>query len=193
LTWGGVVFKFSGGLNFLSKKYKVPIEKVTETFLKYDNQVCLGLVTPQKYWNLFKQDLNIKDQDEINFLDLWVRFFSPIKQTHFLIKDLSQKYEISILTNIYEGTFEKALGTNIPDIKYKAIIKSCEVGLVKPDPRIFKYTVKKLSTSSSDILFIDDGEQNVKQAVSLGWNVVLFNPTKPKKSVQEIYKKLKVK
>ena len=57
---------------------------------------------------------------------------------------------------------------------FEAIVISGEVGLVKPDPRIFQTFLTRVGRAPGECLFIDDGERNVAVARSLGFDVIRF-------------------
>ena len=60
---------------------------------------------------------------------------------------------------------------------FDAIIISCEVGHVKPEPVIYQATLDQLQLNPEDAVFIDDQEKNVKGAQAIGMRAILFNNT----------------
>ena len=63
------------------------------------------------------------------------------------------------------------------------VFVSYNMGLLKPDVKIYQTMAKKLKTSYEKILFIDDKEINIRAAQSLGINGIIF---KPETILQEI-------
>ena len=53
---------------------------------------------------------------------------------------------------------------------------SHELGLAKPDPRIFKEVEQRIGIDGNSILYFDDLLPNVEAARVLGWNSVLIDP-----------------
>ena len=53
-------------------------------------------------------------------------------------------------------------------------ILSHEVHLTKPDPVIFQIAIDKSGCQPNEILFIDDGLNNVRAASELGINTIRF-------------------
>jgi putative hydrolase of the HAD superfamily len=51
---------------------------------------------------------------------------------------------------------------------FDEFILSHEIQMTKPDPNIFKYAIKKEGCKPQEILFIDDGMNNVRAASELG-------------------------
>ena len=57
---------------------------------------------------------------------------------------------------------------------FEGIVVSGEIGLVKPDPMVYRYCVSLFGLEPSTTVFIDDSEQNVAAAVSEGLIGVRF-------------------
>ena len=57
-------------------------------------------------------------------------------------------------------------------------IFSSEVGLRKPDPRIFYLILDQLGMLPNESIFIDDFQQNIDAAFQIGMNAILFTNTK---------------
>lgn len=59
--------------------------------------------------------------------------------------------------------------------RFRHIVVSGQIGLVKPDPAIFHYTRAKMGDPAPDeIFFIDDAPRNVATAEALGYRTHLF-------------------
>jgi 2-haloacid dehalogenase len=59
--------------------------------------------------------------------------------------------------------------------RFRQTIVSGEIKLIKPDPRIFHYTLAKMGgPSPDDVLFIDDSARNIATADALGFRTHLF-------------------
>lgn len=172
---GGVVFSFSGGLEAIANKIGRPIEDVTAYWKSQDDEICRGELQPQQFWNNMISQFHY-DGPKLNFLEFWVSHFQPIRKTHEAMRVLQSKsVQIGILTNIYPGAFERALNTGaIPNLCYHAVVKSCEIGIVKPDRKIFEFALSQTALSPCQVIFIDDREENIKVAKKLNWNTLLF-------------------
>jgi len=61
------------------------------------------------------------------------------------------------------------------DIKgFRPVIISCDVGVRKPNPGIYKLLLKKLRLPAKKVLFIDNREWNLRHARELGIKTILF-------------------
>jgi 2-haloacid dehalogenase len=61
---------------------------------------------------------------------------------------------------------------------FQGIVISGEVGMVKPDPRIFQALLVKVNRPAGECLLIDDSLDNIAAAQALGFQTIHFhNPT----------------
>jgi putative hydrolase of the HAD superfamily len=57
---------------------------------------------------------------------------------------------------------------------FQVIVDSCEVGMRKPDPRIYELTCEQLGVAPTAAVFIDDNVDNIDAANALGIETVHF-------------------
>lgn len=187
---GGVLFNWKKGLVSLAKHCNVSHKKILQVFEKYDDDFCRGKASKTEYWKFYKKELHTNIEIK-NYIKWWTDQFIIIPESHELLTQLSKKYKIGILTNIYKGAFEENVRKNqIPKIKYSAIIKSCDLSQIKPDKDFFLYAQKETRLNSNEIFFIDDKKINILAAKKLGWEAELFNESNIKESVDRIKSKL---
>ncbi|MGH7349624.1 MAG: HAD family hydrolase [Candidatus Rokuibacteriota bacterium] len=60
------------------------------------------------------------------------------------------------------------------EARFDAVVISCEVGLAKPDPRIFRLCLERLALPAATALFVDDRADNVEAAARLGLQTFQF-------------------
>ncbi len=81
-------------------------------------------------------------------------------------------YRTAILTNNVKewGSFWKE---SIPLDLFDLVVDSCEVGLRKPDPAIFRLTCDRLGVAPEAAVFLDDTRRHVEAARQVGLHGVL--------------------
>ncbi len=67
---------------------------------------------------------------------------------------------------------------------------SCEVGVCKPAPEIYRDCLDKLGAQPSEALFLDDRESNVRAAEALGLHAILFKDASS--AAQEIERRFSI-
>jgi len=68
---------------------------------------------------------------------------------------------------------------------FKEIFTVSKIGISKTDTNSYQHISNKLGTSSEEILFIDDTEENIQTATKAGWNTILY------KSNLDLFQRLK--
>ena len=92
------------------------------------------------------------------------------------IRIKSEVHRSFILSNAWLDA--RKLFNSIPELKiFEEMIISAEVGMAKPDDRIFLYACDKIGVVASQIVFVDDRAENVEAAITLGMNGIVFEST----------------
>jgi epoxide hydrolase-like predicted phosphatase len=76
-----------------------------------------------------------------------------------------------LLSNSWGGSYPHEL---FPDM-FDAVVISAEVGMRKPEPRIFLHAAELLGLTPAECVFIDDIEANITAAEQLGFTGVLHS------------------
>jgi len=84
----------------------------------------------------------------------------------------AEGYRTAILTNnIREwGRFWKG---SIPLELFDVVVDSCDVGIRKPDPAIFRLTCERLGVAPEAAIFLDDTRRHVEAARQVGLQAIL--------------------
>lgn len=107
----------------------------------------------------------------------------PVHRLAFL-KELRKDYRVFLLSNInhthmtyIHAYLRTSLGVSDWDTGYfDTIYYSHQMGMRKPDARIYTHVLNSEHLVPSETLFIDDNEQNVAAANTVGIRAVLHNP-----------------
>jgi len=91
----------------------------------------------------------------------WIRSQKPKRKTFALTNNtvalnglLREKFKIG---DLFDGVFNSA-----------------EIGLAKPDPKLFQYILGRMNISAEECLFIDDNSKNTDAAAVLGFKIIIF-------------------
>lgn len=85
----------------------------------------------------------------------------------------------AMLTNMSREIADRIRAHRPLDAWFDAVIVSAEVGLVKPDERIYALCLARLDAAPPQALFVDDRPENVAAAARLGMRTVYFAGTDP--------------
>jgi len=83
-------------------------------------------------------------------------------------------YRTAILTNNVRewGRYWKG---SIPLALFDVVVDSCDVGLRKPDPAIYRLTCERLGVAPEAAVFLDDTRRHVESARQLGLQAILVH------------------
>jgi putative hydrolase of the HAD superfamily len=99
------------------------------------------------------------------------------KGLKFVKKCKENGHKIFILSN-WDRESYLLLTKTYPELfslfEEKNIVFSGQIGLIKPDPKIYEYIVKKNNLNPKECIFFDDQEVNVKSANQFGIYSVLY-------------------
>lgn len=99
-----------------------------------------------------------------------------------LLLRLRERYKVYMLSNTNDIMFRYIVGRwfssdgHIPEDYFDRLFLSFQMGVVKPDPEIFRMMSRQAGFDPADTLFIDDGPANIEAAARLGYQTYLAHP-----------------
>lgn len=97
----------------------------------------------------------------------------PNQEVFDYIRELKPKYKIGILSNVMRASLEQKVPQDLLGL-FDVMILSGEVGLLKPDPAIFRLAIDRLGLKPEEIVFTDDHEEYLDGAKAVGLRTILF-------------------
>jgi putative hydrolase of the HAD superfamily len=104
------------------------------------------------------------------------------------LRGLRPEHKVCLVSNAWSGLRAFIARNKFTDV-FDHMVISAEVGVMKPDPRIYLLALEELSASPAESVFIDDVLANVKAARSVGMAGIHF--TQPEKALEELKHLLK--
>jgi len=141
---------------------------------EFNDRVDLGEFSQEDFWHKLLDHLGLP-QDKIALIDdFFYRDFYIDQDLLQKIRDYHKKYKTALLSN-YSDRLRPLLEThwNV-DGAFDEIIISWEVKMIKPDPRIFDLTLKRLEVDKEEAVLIDDRIVNIQGAQKYGLHTVYF-------------------
>jgi len=150
------------------------VKKISE---KLREDFFTGRIDTREYFVLLTKDLGVEAEPNELMLT-WKRCFiaksDVIVGVDRIISRLKEDgYKVSILSNAEPFLAE----VNMRRGRYEgfdSVILSYQVGLKKPDERIFKLAAEKLGLSAKECIFIDDRRMNVNASRRVGMAGIQF-------------------
>ncbi|CEF70563.1 Bifunctional epoxide hydrolase 2 [Strongyloides ratti] len=106
------------------------------------------------------------------------------------IQKLKKKgYKIALITNNFYIDKDKKKTVIIKDISdFDVVVESCKVGMRKPNPEIYVYTLALLNVKPDETVFVDDLKINCQGAKNIGIKTIHVQNGDTKSAVNEIKK-----
>ncbi|EHJ00265.1 HAD superfamily (subfamily IA) hydrolase, TIGR02254 [Clostridium sp. DL-VIII] len=146
-----------------------------------------GLITQEKLkierFKRFSDKLNIKF-DEVLFSKFYGEHLAKAsflyEDSISLVESLSKDYKLIMVTNGLKYVQDNRIGKSSIAKFFKNIIISEEVGVSKPDPKIFELAVKGINyTDKSKLLMIGDSlTSDIQGGINFNIDTCWYNPKK---------------
>lgn len=181
--------------DYMFKKYKLELKGITDVEIFHEVYSKIN----EKLWELYRngqlekdvlRDLRFKqtleafgifDDNLSKDLGNDYVYYSPrnvslMPFTLEILEYLHPKYNLHIITNGFEEVQHVKLESSKMDVFFDTMTISEEVGVKKPDKRIFDYALKKANAQIEDSLMIgDDWVVDIEGAINAGMDQVFFN------------------
>ena len=182
LDIGGVLLRTEdrSGRHALEQQYGLPPGGVDA--LVFDSQAAadstLGKVPAETVWQHVKNKLCLTEDELTDFQTL---FWQGDRIDQDLVNYLQTqrvKYKTAFLTNAWQGARE-TLAKEYNIIEGESVdhlLISSELGVAKPDCRIFTKLSETINSLFDQIIFVDDFIENIEAANELGIHTIHYQP-----------------
>ena len=136
-----------------------------------------GQVSERQVWQAVGAQLGLDEARSLELQrDFWASEKLDITMVRF-VQSLRPRYQVGILSNawsdaraFHNAKFEMNTWADVQ-------VYSAEVGLLKPDPRIYRIVLDQLALPAAACVFVDDRPENVQAAQALGMKGVVCRDT----------------
>jgi epoxide hydrolase-like predicted phosphatase len=134
----------------------------------------VGAISVTEHWEQVRQALGIPSQEIGEFVRDYFAGDAVDMQLVEAIRTLRGHMRTGLLSNAFDDTRQVVTGRwQIADA-FDEMIFSAEVGLAKPDPRIYRLALARLGVAAGEALFVDDVPGNVQAAREVGMQAMQF-------------------
>lgn len=176
--FGGVMTKDSNReavIEFLSKSFGFSLQEFEVVNQEKRKAVKTG-IKDQDFWIDYARQKNIflpKDWED-SFNQVMKDAIGVNHEMYDLVLELKEKgILVALLSNIDDRLARIIREFNLY-APFDPCLLSCEIGLEKPDPKIYEFLLKTMALPATSIVFIDDRIENIEAAQKLGFDAILF-------------------
>ena len=139
------------------------------------HQAMKGEITAVEHWEAVQEALGVPPDE---FVKVKLGFWGGDTLDEYLVnylRDLRPQYKTALLSNAWDDLRQMIEEEWKIDDAFDEMIISAEVGLVKPDPRIYQRIIIELDVMPAEAVFVDDFPENVEAAHLHGLHAIQFN------------------
>ncbi len=179
----GIVFRnehLSGVHEYVAKKLDLEVDDWFDMVHSYADDVCVGKMKRGEFMSLVSKNANLNVSDlEKAFKMAYIKLRKRNSELYRFAHNLKKKgFVVGVLSNQWNVT--KPFEAPDKDMRgFDPVIISCDVGLQKPDKKIYRLLferVKKIDgkIKKSEIVFIDNMIENIEATEKFGIKGILF-------------------
>jgi putative hydrolase of the HAD superfamily len=161
----------------LASRFGMTLEEI-EDFVFHGESGDLaqrGEISLEQHWENQRNKLGLSPEEMQAFREQFWQGDRLDTDLVAYIRRLRQSYKTGLLSNAFSDL--RRVVTELWDFAdaFDEMIISAEVGLVKPDPRIYRLALDRLGVAPEAAVFIDDFTPNVEGARAMNINAIHFN------------------
>ena len=124
-----------------------------------------------KSMQAFKIDVSMKNE----LLDLY-KVLSPYPEVKEVLKKLKEKeYKLAILSNGTPALLNELVKSNYLEHVFDDLFSIEEVGIYKPDSKVYDMPLKKYQIKADDVAFLSSNTWDVSGGGNYGYNAIWIN------------------
>lgn len=136
----------------------------------------LGKFSEEQHWLDVTQRLDRPESDMPRIRKTFFSGDSIDQELVNLLRDLRKTHKIGLISNAWNGLRPWIVSQKFEDV-FDHMTISAEIGIAKPDARIYEFALEKLGVTASEAIFVDDVQKNIAACEALGMRGILFRTT----------------
>ena len=181
LDYGGVISKpqNSANVNNILHILKQEHHDFNEIYQSKRASYDSGHISGEEYWKSILQHYGLESEnsDISKLIQEDVKSWTHLNDSmiQFVNEIRSKVYKLAIISNMTTDSLAY-IRTHFNWLElFDELIFSCDIGINKPDKRIYEACLTKLNLPPHECLFVDDSADNIRGAVEVGINTIHFN------------------
>ena len=187
---GVLLLTIRGTFNsMLAERLEVPEKDVERVIYSPKNALWdLGEMTDDEFYEFMLQTLSLPPEKKAAIKRFVIDDFYIDPPLLDYIRALRTRVTTVLLTNFPTHVHDHFRKAWFIDGAFDHVIASCDVKLLKPDPRMYELALARAGCRAEEAVFIDDRAVNVEGARALGLQAVLYETRE--QVIQAVYELL---
>jgi epoxide hydrolase-like predicted phosphatase len=184
---GGVIMRTEQPARRTDLAYSLGLtyEEIDRAVFENDSsrQASLGLISEDQHWHIVAASLHLPE-DRIEHLR--TEFFAGDRldlELIELMRNLHPAVRVGLISNAWNGLRDWITKQGFADA-FDDMLISAEIGIAKPDARIYQAAMRNLQVLPHESVFLDDTLRNVEAARVAGMHAIHFQ--QPGQAINEL-------
>jgi epoxide hydrolase-like predicted phosphatase len=150
-------------------------------------QATLGKISTAAHWENVRAELNLPAEEFPRVPDeFWGGDYLDEELVDY-IRLLRPSYRMALLSNAWDELRDLLVHKWKMIDAFDVLVISAEVGVAKPDPRIYHLALERLEVEPGEAVFVDDFAENLESARAVGLHTILFqNPEQTRADLERL-------
>jgi epoxide hydrolase-like predicted phosphatase len=160
----------------LADRYGIPLKRIYNLLFDTEAsiQAALGEIHMEHHWRAIHEILHIPPEARGEFISQFWAADGLNRELVEALPALRERYCLGLLSNANDDLRQMLLERWQIASLFDDMIISAEVGLLKPDRRIYELAIHRLGVEPDEALFIDDLPVNIEGAQIAGLKAIQY-------------------
>lgn len=154
----------------LGMEYEDLVRLVFES--ETSRKASVGAIREEKHWQTLAKKLKRPNEADAIRDEFFAGDVLDVALID-LLRSIQPQTKTGLISNAWSGMRQYIRDHKFEDA-FTAMVISAEVGVVKPDAKIYQIALEQLGVSPSEAVFVDDFIENVKGAQAVGMSAIHF-------------------
>lgn len=146
-------------------------------------QASIGTISEDEHWRSVVHTLNLPESEIPHFIEAFFAGDRTDLELIGFLRSLRPTYKTGLISNAFSSLRGWLIDHKLDDA-FDDITVSAEVGIAKPDARVYLQALEKLNVRPEEAVFVDDMPENTEAAKALGMCGVLFQT--PEQTIADV-------
>ncbi|MBM3123516.1 MAG: HAD family phosphatase [Chloroflexi bacterium] len=191
--FGGVILRteYQSPRQGLAERFNMDYEEIEKVVFGSESsrRASLGEITEETHWLEVLKRLKLPASEMTAFQDAFFGGDVIDRELVQFIRSLRGKVHTGLISNAWSGLRDYLAKEKLTDL-FETLVISAEVGVVKPEARIYNLALERSGVRAEEAAFVDDFAVNVEGSEKVGMRGVLFKD--PQEAVSQLKKLLTI-
>jgi putative hydrolase of the HAD superfamily len=184
---GGVIVRteFQAPREHLAERVGMEYEGLVKLVFESETsrQASVGAIREDEHWAAIMRKLHLPASETQAVRDEFFAGDVTDRKLLDFMRELRKTMKVGLISNAWSGLRPWIVKEKFDD-SFDAMIVSAEVGVMKPDARIYQIALEKLGVAPAEAVLLDDFPENVEGARAVGMQAIHF--TQPDQALDEL-------